>query len=263
MMLANVLISDDRFMTQTIVIQSHKPAPGTFVDTAVQSVCQWAGQNGYAYECIDDALFDLVPAWCIDAAHGRMQMVADIARLVWIQNLLDAGWQRVVWLDADIYIFHPNKMNIDAPEGYAFGHEDWVQPGPERHLCIHRNVHNAGLIFSPIGRVTLDFYLQTALSLLRRGGQGVPPQFVGPKLLTALHNVVGFPLNYSVGMASPLVLNDLANGAGTAWHMLMSVRGEELAALNLCASLIGSTVDGVAVTEKLMADAIAYLDSYT
>jgi len=249
-------------MSQTIIIQSHKPAPGVFVYSASQSVRQWASQNDYAYECIDDALFDLVPAWCIDAAHGRMQMVADIARLIWIQNLLDAGWQRVVWLDADIYIFRPDAMNIETPEGYAFGHEDWVQPGPDGRLRVHRNVHNASLIFTPSGRVTLDFYLQSALSLLGRGGPDVPPQFVGPKLLTTLHNVVGFPLNYSVGMASPLVLRDLANGNGPAWDMLMSARGEDLAALNLCASLMGSTVDGVVIIENLMADAMAQLDTY-
>jgi hypothetical protein len=249
----------------TIVIQSHKSDPGGFVLTAVESVRAWAAQHGHAYECIDDALFDLVPEWCVDAAHGRMQMVADIVRLIWIMNLLDAGWSRVVWLDADVHVFRPTAMNIDAPEGYAFGHEDWIQPGRDGNLKTHRNVHNALLIFTPAGRVTLDFYLQSALSLLGRGGPDVPPQFVGPKLLTALHNVVGFPLSHTVGMASPLVLRDLAAGGGPAWEMLLAAHdnhgGGDLAALNLCASLLGSTVDGVEITERLMTDAIAYLDT--
>lgn len=245
--------------TQTIVIQSHKAGPDGFIKSATASVKTWAAQSGHAYECIDDALFDLVPDWCADAAHGRMQMVADIGRLIWIQNLLDAGWARVVWLDADVYLFCPLAMNIDAPDGYAFGHEDWVQPGRYGELKIHRNVHNALLIFTPAGRVTLDFYVQSALSLLRRGGPDVPPQFVGPKLLTALHNVVGFPLSHAVGMASPLVLRDLAAGGGAAWEMLMATRGDDLAALNMCASLVGSTVDGIDITERLMADAIVHL----
>ena len=248
-------------MTDTIVIQSHKPTPGTFVEKAVQSVMTWAKQSGHAYEHLDDALFDFVPEWCIEAAHGRMQMVADIARLIWIQNLLDDGWHRVVWLDADVYIYRPDAMNIDVPEGYAFSHEDWVQPGPNGHPRIHRNVHNACLIFTPAGRVTLDFYLQSALSLFCRGGSDVPPQFVGPKLLTALHNTVVFPLNHTVGMASPLVLQDLSNGGGPAWNLLNKERGNTLAALNMCTSLLGSTVDGVTITESMMIDAIEYLDS--
>lgn len=243
----------------TIVIQSHKPDPGNTVLEATQSVANWTEACDYTYRWIDDGLFALVPDWCIDAAHGRMQMVADIARLVWTQNLLDEGWQRVVWIDADVFIFRPKRMKIDVSNGYAFGHEDWVQPGANGKPRIHRNVHNALLIFSPAARVTLDFYLQTAMELLRRGGPDVPPQFVGPKLLTALHNVVQFPLNRAVGMASPLVLCDLANGGGPAWNMLVDARGDDLAALNLCTSLIGSTVDGVEISEGLMTDAIAFL----
>lgn len=262
-MLVRALIYDEPSMTDTIVIQSHKPTPGAFVEAALSSVRRWAEQCGYDYKCMDDALFDHVPEWCIEAANGRMQMVTDIARLIWMQNLLDDGWQRVVWLDADVYIFRPDMMNVDVPDGYAFGHEDWVQLGPNGRLRIHRNVHNACLIFTPVGRVTLDFYLQSALSLLRQAGPDVPPQFVGPKLLTALHNTVGFPLNHAVGMASPLVLQDLANGGGAALDLLLGNRDVSLAALNLCASLMGSTVDGVPITETLMTDAIKHLDTFT
>lgn len=247
-------------MTDTIIIQSHKPDPGQFEKRCVERTRAWAESAGHEYLCIEDELFDLLPDGVIEAAHGRMQMAADIARLIWIQNLLDDGWARVVWIDADVLIFRPDLMMIDVPEGYAFGHEDWVQPDRNSKPRIHRNVHNAILIFTPSGRVTLDFYLQTATSMLSRAGPNVPPQFVGPKLLSALHNVVGFPLTHAVGMASPLVLRDLASGGGRALDMLMAARGGDIAALNLCASLVGSTVDGVTVTEALMTDAMAFLD---
>lgn len=247
-------------MPDTIIIQSHKQDAGSFVEQSVARVRDWAAGMGYEYACIGDELFDLLPDELIEAAHGRLQMAADIARLIWIQNLLDEGWQRVVWLDADVFIFRPDRMDIDVSEGYAFGHEDWMQPGPNGKPRIHRNVHNAILIFTRAGRVTLDFYLQTAVSMLSRAGPKVPPQFVGPKLLSALHNVVSLPLTHAVGMASPLVLRDLASGGGPAWDMLMAARGEDLAALNLCASMVGNTVDGVEVTEALITDAMAFLD---
>jgi hypothetical protein len=44
----------------------------------------------------------------------------------------------------------------------------------------------------------------------------MPPQFIGPKLLTALHNVCQLPVMESAGMLSPLVIKDLVQGGGEA-----------------------------------------------
>ena len=87
----------------------------------------------------------------------------------------------------------------------------------------------------------------------------VPPQLIGPKLLTALHNVVGFPLSDAVGMASPLVLRDLAAGGGPALDVLLSSGGDRNGGFNLCSSLIGTRTDGVDIAERMALDAIDFL----
>jgi len=244
---------------KTIVIQSHAAAVPDTVVRATESVRAWAEAHGFDYAFRGDDIFDLIALACVEAAGVRTQMAADIARLAWIARQLDGGWARVVWLDADVFVFRPDLLDIDVPEGYAFGREHWVQPDKAGKLKVFNNVHNAILVFTPKGRATLDFYAQQAERLLLGAGPDVPPQLVGPKLLTALHNVVRFPLLDSVGMASPRVLIDLAKDGGVAWDMLDAAHKGKLAALNLSTSLLGTTTDGVAVTDKLMQLAVANL----
>ncbi len=243
-------------MASTLVIQSHAPdAPG-IVSRATESVHAWAAARDFDYALKHDELFDLIPAACMEAAGARRQMAADIARLAWIEAELDRGCDRVVWLDADVFVFRPGAFDVDAPDGYAFGREHWVQLDKAGRLKVFNNVHNAMLVFTPRGRATLDFYREQAERLLLSAGPDVPAQLVGPKLLTALHNVVRFPLLASVGMVSPLVVRDLASGGGVAWDMLRSAHDDGLAALNLSTSLMGTATDGVEVTEALLERAV-------
>jgi hypothetical protein len=250
---------DNRAMT-TLVLQSHRDRPPPAVASACQRVRTWAKQNGHSYRFLDDALFDLVPPDVVAAAGTRRQMAADIARLAWIAKELDDGAERVMWLDADVFIFAPDRFDLSAPGGYAFGHETWVQPDGAGGIKAVRNVHNAVLVFTSAGRTTLDFYRDTATRMLLCAGSQVPPQFVGPKLLSALHNVVQFPLTEAVGMASPLVLRDLAAGGGPALDLLQS-KQPTAAAFNLCASLFGTTSDGVGLSSDLIARAVANLSA--
>ena len=63
---------------------------------------------------------------------------------------------------------------------------------------------------------------------------------VGPKLLSAFGNAVGFERIASVGALSPEVLADLAAGGGEALERLRGV-SPPLAGANLCASLCDPT----------------------
>ena len=241
-------------MADTIVIQSRPPGtPSPAVGRACQSVQDWARGSGFAYQRMGDEIFEMIPPWVLEVAGPRKQMAVDIARLKWTQSLLDQNWAKVIWLDADALIFNPAAMVTDVAEGFAFGREHWVQPGKTRNtLKVYKNVHNAFMIFTTDGRWALDFYLEAALRILKSAGPNTPPQLVGPKLLTALNNVVQFPLVDCVGMASPLVLADLASGAGEALDALTQAHQNDIAGLNLCTSLVGTTVDGVDIDDALL-----------
>jgi len=97
-------------------------------------------------------------------------------------------------------------------------------------------VHNAFLLFCQ-HNIFLDFYIDTAERLLLKNSGSMPPQFIGPKLLTAIHNVVQCPVLETAGMLSPLVINDIVVGAGSALTLFRQRSTQPIAAANLCSSL--------------------------
>ena len=65
------------------------------------SVEDWAESQGYAYQCIGDELFDWVAPDIRMKLQNRKPILADIARLRWIESELAARGGLVVWVDAD------------------------------------------------------------------------------------------------------------------------------------------------------------------
>lgn len=251
-----------------LVLQSHAPDPPPWLARCLASVRAWAAAAGHGYRCLDDTLFDRLPADLRSKTCGRSAMQADLARLLWIREVLAQGEAaRVAWLDADVFVFRPERLDLTlGPHTHAFGREVWVdreaRPNRTETVRVRRHVHNAVCVFGPEDPVLPFLIHVTARLLTRASTDRVPPQFVGPKLLTHLHGVSDFPLIESVGMASPLVLRDLATaGGGSAWDALCLSHTAPLGALNLCASLVGRTVDGVAVTAPLLMDAMDALES--
>ncbi|MBB4284799.1 hypothetical protein [Roseospira goensis] len=243
-------------MPGLLVLQSHAPAPPAWMARCVASVRAWAAAGGHAYRCTGDALFDRLPAPLRAKTAGCGAMAADLARLLWIREALAEGtWDRVAWLDADVFVFAGQRLDLRVETTHAFGREVWVEPAGSG-LRVRRHVHNAVCVFGPDDPV-LPFLIHAVTGLLTRAEVGcVSPQLVGPKLLSHLNGVAAFALVESVGMASPLVLRDLAAGGGPAWDALVGAHAAPLAALNLCASLAGRTVDGVAVTDALLTTAM-------
>ncbi|WP_143027122.1 hypothetical protein [Rhodospira trueperi] len=240
-----------------LVLQSHGPDAPAWVRRCVASVRAWAGRVGADHRLEGDTLFDRLPP-ALAARDARGPVRADLARLLWIRDELASGrWERVAWLDADVFVFAPDRLDLSTAGTHAFGRETWVEVRPDgREPRVRRHVHNAVCVFGP-GDPVLPFLIHVAGGLLARAAPGrTSPQIIGPKMLTHLHGVADFPLIESVGMASPPVLRDLATGGGPAWDTLRQAHEAPLAALNLCASLVGRTVDGVTVTDGLLTAAM-------
>ncbi len=248
-------------MPDTIVIQSHAPDPPAWLAACLDSVAHWAAGAGVAHRVAGDDFLARVPADLSRKAQGRTQVVADLARLDWIAELLGEGWARVIWLDADVLVFAPDRLSdaLALPaSGYLFGREVWVQPDAQARPRGRRNLHNAVLAFAP-GNPVLDFYRHAAQRVLARHDGPPVPQLIGPKLLTALDNMIQLDATWAVGMASPMVVRDLAAGGGPALTCLKATAPTPPAALNLCASLAGREADGITLRDGDLADAVRAL----
>jgi len=222
-------------MPDTLVIQSHRsPLPYSWIARCLESVRKWAELNHYQYQFMGDELFDLLPEAFAEKRLQQPVMFSDLARLLCLKQALDDGCQRVVWLDADFLIFKPSTFVV-PDEPYAVGREVWVQHDKRGKLKIYKKVHNAFLAFCQ-GNHFLDFYIETATRLLSQNTGNVPPHFIGPKLLTALHNVASLPVMESAGMLSPLVIKDLIQGKGAALDQFVGASPQPIAGANLCIS---------------------------
>ncbi len=222
-------------MPAVLVIQSHRlPLPWPWIARCLDSVRDWCARHAYEYRFLGNELFDWVPAPLLEKTRHQPVIATDLARLRILQDALNNGYETVIWMDADFLIFNPPAFSVpDYP--CAPGREVWIQPDRQGKLKPYKKIHNAFLMFRK-GNSFLDFYADTAERLLAANQGTVPPQFIGPKLLTALHNVASLPVLETAGMLSPLVIRDILAGEGPALELFIRHSPQPVSAANLCSS---------------------------
>lgn len=223
----------------TLILQSQRlPLPQPWLEDCLHSVRDWASANGHHYRFIDTGFFDILPADLRPPAHNPPVIASDLARLRWLQHHRSHTVRRVVWLDADVLIFDPQGFHLPETPS-AVGREIWIDHDRNGRLKAWRKVHNAFLMFDHNDSL-LDFYADSAERLLRLNPGPRPPQFIGPKLLTALHSLSQFPVLENAAMFSPLLLRDLLGdpSAEGAIELFEASSHQVPAAANLCSSSI-------------------------
>ena len=201
--------------SNTIVIQAfvHHAIPN-WIQRCLDSVQKWARLHEHDYSLAGDEFCDLCGPEYLARGSKNPQAVTNLARLVATRQRLDAGYERVIWMDADVFVFDPAKLVFDfSPEslatGYAFGREVWLtgNPAGATHVTAPR-AHNAATFFTQ-GAVDLDMLI----SLIRHidAKRQIVNNFqVGVCLLQGLQYSLMFPTFSHVGMFSPVLLRALA-----------------------------------------------------
>ncbi|MGI9328585.1 MAG: hypothetical protein ACR2PZ_25445 [Pseudomonadales bacterium] len=222
---------------RTIVYQSHKtPLHPSWIHQCTASVREWATTQRFDYQLLGDELFDLLPRTLFAKVAQQRTIAADLARLRLLQRGLQQSYERVIWIDADVLILQTASWKV-GDSSHGFGREVWVQETAQG-LKTYRKIHNAVMLFCQQDPV-LEFYRLAAERVVERHRAGpLAPQIVGPKLLTALHNLVGFDVIEDAGMLPPLVAQGLLQGGGSALQAFNVASTMAPKALNLCSSLL-------------------------
>jgi hypothetical protein len=233
---------------RTLVFQSYRTVNvPQWIDRCRDSVREWATRCGFDYQCLDDSFFAFAPQWYREHVNNEVLLVADLARLVAARTLLNDGYDRVVWIDADVLVFQPELFAITVENEYAFSKEVFIWPaalvhpsdtyGESEGLRPDFRVQNSVCAFVK-GNSILDFYIHSCESLVRRQppGQEIGRAAVGTRLLSWLYSNLPFPLIRGAALFGPLVLRDIAAGSGKALRLHSILFGEPVYAANLCGS---------------------------
>lgn len=234
-------------MSTLLVLQSAPAERADWLQACLDSVDQWAAAQGYRRELIGDALFDFLPADLAAKCLPNHRLIAtDIARLRWCERALADGADAVLWLDADTQML--NRHWQPPAHNYAVGREVWVQPKGHGWRS-YKKVHNAALLFRR-GNAFLPYYRHAAEQIVRaHQGRHMVPHLVGPKLLTALHNIAAHPVMEEAALLSPWVIQDWLTGNGPSLETFQRDSSAAPALLNLCQS---SVVNGELSDEQML-----------
>lgn len=226
-------------MHTVTVLQSAPINRPVWVSRCMKSVEQWAVGWGYEYVTLADDLFDWVTPARQQKLIGRTPILADLARLRWIESVLSQRDGLVVWIDADSLCLDPS-WQLSNSEHTFFGEECWVQKNAEGRWRTYLSPHNAFMGFTAASPV-LTFLAYLSESLIDRADPAhIAPQMIGPKLLKTLNSLADFTLVPEAGALSPALLAEWIGEPGDAMACYERANRPPLAMVNLCSSLVDS-----------------------
>nr|WP_294552613.1 hypothetical protein [uncultured Rhodopila sp.] len=223
---------------RTLVIQTYRTSEvAPWMQRCLDSVRSWSALQGYEYEFMDDRIFDLCGAEYLAGVGDNKRSITNLARLELARTRLAQGWERVVWLDADTFVFAPDRLTIDVTKGYAFAKEAWVWIDPQGRTMTEQGVHNAAFVFAG-HHPDLDLLIHAIRHIVSTRRIHASYQ-VGTKLLVGLQYSLDFPVLTNIGMFSPDVMSAIALGQAPVLAALARASGYPSFAANLCLSLNG------------------------
>lgn len=234
---------------RTLAFQSYRPhGVPRFLERSMASVREWARSRGHDYRFLDDRFFDVLPAWYRERVGDNKLVLANLARLVVARQALDEGYDRAIWIDADVLVYVPDRFDPQSADGFAFCRETWVERRGFQFVPQFR-VNNAVCVFDRGNRM-LDFAIWAHEALVRDRPDRIQQFGTSTTLLTQLYMVSPLPLLHDVALTTPPMLLELAGaGDGPALQTLRRGHGAPMHAANLSGSMIGAPNEGVVATE--------------
>jgi hypothetical protein len=222
---------------KTAVLQSFRKVDvPAWMASCMRSVREWAEAQGWQYCLLDDQFFDLAPAWARRRCGRNLYAITDVARLIWMREVLSRRHDRVVWADADVLVLDPKALadHVCSVRGHGFARELFLRVSADGSAQPQWGVNTALMVFDHSDPVHAA-YLQACLHRLRQLPDGeVPRTAMGPDLLHEIARGRRLQFIEGVGLFTPAMLDELVNGDGALLRHYRALSRVPLAAANLC-----------------------------
>lgn len=223
----------------------------------MQSVRQWAEIQGFSYRFVDDSFFGYAPEWFREAVKGQRHLVSDLARLELARLYLDEGWERVIWVDADVYICDRVGFNIGVEQDHWVCDELWATLR-EGELYFSHRVNNAILAFSQDNKF-LDFYRHACQKIVRSKKGKLRHTEIGTSFLTGIAHLL--PQLKGIAMFSPFLLAEFYKKNEVTIMRYQHELGAPIKAVNLCLTFRNTSYGNLLLDDEVFAQVIADLDT--
>lgn len=246
---------DEAAIVKTIVYQSFKAKETPkWVEDCLETVKDWAEHQGFDYQR-EDNFFDYVPDWYADKVQDKINVVADLARLELAKKFLKQGYDRAIWMDADIVVFDRDRLKIETTEDYLVCRELWLDTADgvnlgEGEIFCTQKVTNSLIMFAKNNNF-LDFYIDACKSIVKKNTGKLSSLCVSTKFLTKLHEIVELPLFHHIGLFSPILMHGVVEGDREITDLYARSLESPIYAVNLCFSFRNRENKGIAVPDSL------------
>ena len=221
---------------KTLVIQSYRThnVPD-WIARCLETVRDWTARKGHDYQFADDSSFAVCGEAYLASVGDNKCSITNLSRLELLRQAHRDGYDRAIWLDADIHVFDPDRFTIDLDQRYAIARETWVGCPPPGHSqwFVHVSVNNSAMVFMR-DEPDLDLLINVTrhIGVHRR----IKHNFqVGVTLFRGLWESLDFALLGNSGMFSSSVLYALARGLDLPLEAQARYHGTPVYAANLCA----------------------------
>jgi hypothetical protein len=239
---------------RTIVVQSFRDRDvPDWIKRCQSTVRAWAMHWKFTYRIIGDEFLDLVPNGYRQKARHHITVVADLARLLLAQQCLAEGFDRVIWIDADLAIFNPQRLGLDPGLSYGYCREVWVEKNRFGRIHASLKVNNAACLFrnDNVARAHLDDYIDACTSIVAGFTRVRDHTEVGTKFLTSRDRQRSLPVLAGFGLINPVIMQALLTSDIEVLKHFMTWQDGPLYGANLCNFFRPKTEGGPGISDEV------------
>ena len=243
---------------KTIVFQSFRtervPA---YIAACLESVQTWTRSQGHQYEFIDDRFLSLVPDSYRSKAGSLICLVTDLARILQARSFLQQGYDQVIWMDADLFIFQPEQLRLPIVADFRYCKEIWLHRAKSGEIYPIQKVNNSVCVFGPEGNRHLEEYIQHCRAVFEIEETFTNGLVMATEVLTRSYQAID---NIRcIGILSPALLQAILLGEEDVLVQYIAWQGSPVFAFNLCNMLREGFTDAPGLFDYLVVQSLSNL----